>query len=130
VAAFDRAELAVPRPDFVRRWTEPPHRALVALEGELPVGLGVLRPCRSGHRIGPLVAPDPAVARGLVAALVAPLGDDEEVAMDVPDANRDALRLARELGMWPSITRVRMFSGPAPRAELARVYAATSLDLG
>jgi GNAT superfamily N-acetyltransferase len=130
VDALDGAGLAVPRPDFARRWTAPPHRALVALAGGRPIGLGVVRPCRTGHRIGPLIAPDPAVARGLVTALAAALGADDEVAMDVPDANRDAIRLARDLGMWPSTTRVRMFSGPPPRTELAQVYAAASLDLG
>ena len=127
--ALDRIGFPAPRPDFVRMWTEPPHRALVALRDDAPLGLGVVRPCRSGHRIGPLVAPDPDVARGLAAALAAPLGDDE-VAMDVPDANPAAMRLARDLGMWPSVTRVRMYSGPAPRIELGRVYAAASLDLG
>ena len=62
--ASDRHAFPAPREAFLRRWISAPGHVAMALPG--PGGLrghGVLRPCREGSKIGPLVADNPQAAR-------------------------------------------------------------------
>ncbi|MYV64030.1 acetyltransferase [Streptomyces sp. SID4931] len=109
--------------------TAPGRTALAAVrDGELQ-GLGVLRACRAASRIGPLYAASPAVAASLVSALAA-TAPDTAVAIDVPDVNPAAVRLAGELGLTPSFDTARMYSGPEPAVDRPGLYGITSLELG
>src|SRR5260370_40691990 len=72
VAAYDATVFPAARPAFLRAWIGAPGhvgRALVP-HGRLP-GWGVIRPCRKGCKIGPLVADDRATAEGVLQALLA-----------------------------------------------------------
>jgi len=53
-------------------------------------GWGVIRPCRNGRKIGPLVADSRATAELVLSALLASVGGGE-VFLDVPGINRDAV---------------------------------------
>src|SRR3954452_20685878 len=71
LAAYDAAIVAAPRERFLRAWlTLPGHIALATLRDGAPTGLGVVRPCRKGAKIGPLFADDAPTARALFAALI------------------------------------------------------------
>ena len=70
VEADDATVFPAPRSAFLRAWiTTRGHlgRALVR-DGRL-TAWGVIRPCRTGHKIGPLVADDRAAAEAVFAAL-------------------------------------------------------------
>ena len=72
VEASDAAVFPAPRRNFLRAWIGTPGhvgRALVR-DGEL-AGWGVIRPCRKGFKIGPLVAEDRTAAATVLAALLA-----------------------------------------------------------
>ena len=71
--AYDAAHAVEPRPAFLREWlTLPGHVALAAVrDGGAVAGLGVVRPCQEGAKIGPLFADDVATARALFAELAA-----------------------------------------------------------
>lgn len=126
---LDRACFPAPRAGFLQRWIAPPHRGLVTeREGE-PHAFGVARPCRTGHKVGPLVARDAESARTILGALAAPLGD-EAIYLDVPEASRTAMELVADLGMRPISACVRMYSGTPPPLQLERVYGVTTLELG
>src|SRR5262249_15671293 len=87
-----------PRAPFLRAWISARGhvgRALVR-DGRL-AAWGVSRPCRTGRKIGPLVADDRAAAEATFAALVAAEGPGE-VFLDVPSVNRDAVALAQDHG--------------------------------
>jgi len=60
-------------------------------------GWGLIRRCREGHKIGPLVADDPSIASALFAALCARVPVGDTVYLDVPMPNGDALTLALRL---------------------------------
>jgi GNAT superfamily N-acetyltransferase len=63
---FDRQVLPAPRPAFLRAWIGADgHCALAAIRDGEMAGYAVIRPCRTGHKIGPLFAPDSGVARDL-----------------------------------------------------------------
>ena len=90
----------------------------------------MIRRCREGHKIGPLVADSPQIASALYAALCdqVPVGD--AVYLDVPVTNADALTLANEHGLRSVFETGRMYAGPAPACELGRLYGITSFELG
>jgi hypothetical protein len=52
---------------------------LAWLEGEELAGYGVIRPCRQGHKIGPLFASSPEIAEALFNGLVSPVPSEERV---------------------------------------------------
>ena len=96
--------------------------------GEL-AGWGVVRPCRTGYKIGPLVADDRAAAEAVLSALLAEVGD-AEVFLDVPAINGDAVALAQDLGLAPVFETARMYTGAIAPLRLERVFGVASFELG
>ena len=126
----DAARFPAPRPAFLASWiSRPGVVALCAVEGSRVVGLGVLRPCREGRKVGPLLALDATVAASLLDALSA-AAPGEPVFLDVPESNPAALALARARGMREVFGCARMYLGPPPRLPGAEVFGVTSLELG
>jgi len=89
----------------------------------------VIRPARTGRKIGPLVADDRAAAEAVLAALLADAGGGE-IFLDVPSVNRDAVALAQALGLSPVFETARMYTGPIPTLRLERVFGVTTFELG
>jgi GNAT superfamily N-acetyltransferase len=130
IEADDATVFSAPRPAFLRAWIGAPGhigRALLR-DGEL-AGWGVIRPCRRGHKIGPLVADDHASAEAVMRALLAGTGGGE-IFLDVPGVNRDAIRLAEDFGLAPTFETARMYTGAIPPLQLDRLYGVTSFELG
>lgn len=131
LCADDRRVFPAPRAEFLRSWIAMPDAAgLGWLEQGRVTGWGLIRRCREGHKIGPLVADDPSIASTLFAALCerVPVGDT--VYLDVPMPNADALKLAQAQGLHGVFETARMYSGTAPACELQRVYGITTFELG
>ena len=130
VEVYDATVFPAPRPAFLRAWIGTPGhigRALVR-DGRL-AGWGVIRPCRTGRKIGPLVADDRAAAEIVLSALLAAAGGGE-IFLDVPGPNRDAVELAQGLGLVPVFETARMYTGAIPQLRLERVFGVTSFELG
>jgi len=128
--ADDARVFPAPRAAFLRSWIGAPRhigRALVR-DGNL-AAWGVIRPCRRGHKIGPLVADDRAAAEAVLAALIAASGA-EEAFLDVPSFNGDALALAQDLGLAPVFETARMYTGAIRPLLLERVFGVTTFELG
>ncbi len=77
------------RDAFLRAWIGTPGHVGRALsrDGRLSAW-GVIRPCRTGWKVGPLTADDRAGAEAVFAALVVAAGGGE-VFLDVPAVNAD-----------------------------------------
>lgn len=131
VVRYDQPFFADDRTRFIRHWiTQPGSVALgIAAAGRL-AGYAVLRPCRSGYKVGPLFADTPAQAHALFDALLAHAPAGSPVYLDVPEPNREALALARSYGMQPCFETARMYTGAAPALDLARTYGITTFELG
>ncbi len=131
VLRYDRPFFADDRSVFLRHWiTQPGSAALgIAAAGRL-AGYGVLRPCRTGYKAGPLFADTPAQAHALFDALLLHAPAGSPVFLDVPEPNGDALALARSHGMQPCFETARMYAGAAPALDLARTYGITTFELG
>ena len=130
LVAYDRAVFPTARRAFLELWLAAPGAvALASVEVGVLRGYGVLRPCRSGWKIGPLFADDPATAESLFAGLVASAGDGP-VSFDVPETNVAARELAERAGFVVRFETARMYAGPPPREALGRVYGVTTFELG
>jgi GNAT superfamily N-acetyltransferase len=130
VEGSDAMVFPAPRNNFLRAWiASPSHigRALLR-HGEL-AAWGVIRPCRRGWKIGPLVADDRAAAEAVLSALLAAMGGGE-IFLDVPSVNADAIALAQSLGLSPVFETARMYTGAIPRLATERTFGVTTFELG
>jgi GNAT superfamily N-acetyltransferase len=130
VEADDVTVFPAARSAFLRAWIGTPGHVGRALlrEGKL-AAWGVIRPCRTGHKIGPLIADDRAAADAVVQALFGSTGGGE-VFLDVPVVNPGAIALAEALGLKPVFETARMYTGPIAPLRLDRVFGVTSFELG
>lgn len=130
VATDDATVFPALRPAFLRAWINAPGHVGRALlrDGRL-AAWGVIRPCRHGRKIGPLVADDRAAAEAVTSALLTETGGGE-VFLDVPGVNRDGIALAQSLGLAPTFETARMYTGAIAPLRLDRVYGVTSFELG
>jgi hypothetical protein len=101
----------------------------VRRDGRL-AGYGVVRPCRAGHKIGPLFADDVEAAEDLYRALVSQVPQGAMVQIDVPAANSQALALVRAQNLAPVFETARMYVGPVPMLPMARLFGVTTFELG
>jgi predicted N-acetyltransferase YhbS len=130
VAAFDAAVFGASRERFVRAWIErPPGQALACLRDGGLAGYGVVRPCRKGSKVGPLLADDEEVAETLLRALLA-AAPGQEVFLDIPAANPRAqsLRTGRETA--PVFETARMYRDGRPAEDIERIFGITTLEFG
>ena len=134
LAAYDRHFFRERRDAFLSLWISlPGHCGLAALCDGALEGFGVIRPCREGFKIGPLYAASRDTASALVAGLcanVAGASPGAVVALDVPDVNKDAVALARSMGLAPSFETARMYTGAEPAIDLKGLYGVTTFELG
>jgi len=132
IEADDATVFPAPRPSFLRAWIGAPGhlgRALVR-DGRL-AAWGVIRPCRSGHKIGPLVADDRAGAEAVLAELVAGASaGGGELFLDVVEPNPEAVALAKACGLTPVFETARMYTGPIRPVALSRIFGITTFELG
>ena len=98
-------------------------------DGKL-AGYGVIRPCRSGYKIGPLFADDPELAEAIFLALKSEIDPAEPFYLDTPEVNRAAVALAERYQMKPVFETARMYTGAKPDLSLDRVFGVTSFELG
>ncbi|WP_314956410.1 GNAT family N-acetyltransferase [Bradyrhizobium cosmicum] len=130
VEADDATVFPARRSAFLRAWINTPGHVGRALlrDGKL-AAWGVIRPCRTGCKIGPLVADGRMAAEAIVQALLASVGGGD-ISLDVPAVNREAIALAESLGLKPVFETARMYTGPIPPLRIDRVFGVTSFELG
>ncbi|MDJ0949139.1 MAG: GNAT family N-acetyltransferase [Alphaproteobacteria bacterium] len=127
---YDRPFFPAPRRRFLECWLQPGKRAArVLMEDGRIAGYGVLRPCRRGHKVGPLFAETPEGAERLLHALAATI-PGELLYLDPPEPNAQAIALAERHGMTPIFETARMYKGAAPDLPLDRIFGITTFELG
>ncbi|WP_119418812.1 GNAT family N-acetyltransferase [Desertibaculum subflavum] len=131
LAQYDRRFFPAPRDAFLAAWIGTQgHHGLAALRNGDVVGLGIVRPCREGHKIGPLYAESRDVAGALFQGLCAARSADGPVFLDVPEPNAAAVALAEGAGLKPAFETARMYTGPAPAIDRTGLYGVTTFELG
>jgi GNAT superfamily N-acetyltransferase len=130
VHSYDRRHFPAPRPTFLSLWmSRRGTTALGLLRDRRLCGFGVIRPCQTGFKIGPLFADDEKAADALFLALAAKAGASE-VFIDPPETNLAAVRLAERHLLKPVFETARMYTGPSPEIGIRNIFGITSLELG
>ena len=130
VEAYDRRHFPAPRPGFLARWIDRPGGHAVGIcNGDGLVGYAVMRPCRIGHKIGPLFADDAGIAERLFVALSRRV-PGAPVFLDVPERNPAALELARHHAMTEVFGCAKMYIGQPPSLSEHQVFGVTTFELG
>ena len=115
VEAGDAMVFPAPRSAFLRTWIgSPGHIGCAVMRDGRLSSWGVIRPCRIGFKIGPLVADDRVGAEAVLSALIARVGGGE-IFLDVPGINGEAAALARDFGLAPVFETARMYTGAIRR---------------
>lgn len=128
---YDQDFFPEPRSAFLNAWvSQPGTLTLVAVDASRPCGYSVLRPCRTGFKIGPLFADTPAIAEQLFAALSQQIPPGVPFFLDVPASNQAAMELAMRHDMKKIFETARMYQGTAPELSIERTYGITSFELG
>lgn len=129
--AYDRELFPASRAAFLARWISRPGTAAKAfVQNGMLRGYGVIRPCRTGYKIGPLFAENAQTAHAIYEALVNQVERGAQVQLDIPQVNIQAVRMAETWAMTPVFETARMYTGPAPSIDLQRIFGVTSFELG
>ncbi len=127
---YDANVFPVARPRFLSRWiAQPGGAALAFLKRRELAGYGVLRACREGYKIGPLFADDREIADALFLGLCARAAG-APVFLDTPEANPEAIELAKRRGSTRLFDAARMFTRGAPPGRIDHCYGVTTFELG
>jgi len=128
---YDTAFIPDDRATFLHRWiAQAGSSALGVMSGSRLAGYGVIRPCRTGFKIGPLCADDAALADRLLRALAATVPEGTRVQLDIPAVNPAAVALAAAHGLQPVFETARMYNAAPPAMAIDRLYGVTSFELG
>ncbi len=131
ISAYARPFFPADRSQFIKTWiTQPNTHALGIMENNILAGYGVIRPCRTGYKIGPLFADTPALAELLFLTLKANVTSSDPVYLDTPEVNREAILLAEREQMSVVFETARMYTGDSPNIPLDRLFGVTSFEVG
>jgi len=130
IDAYDRRHFPAPRSAFLHEWIRRPGgHAVAARENDDVAGYAVIRPCKVGHKIGPLFAANGRVAERLFTALASRV-PGEPIFLDAPENNPDALALAARHDMNEVFGCARMVLGPRPELPDNEIFGVTTFELG
>ena len=130
VLDYDRTCFPAPRPTFLRGWISQPDALALGCQrdGKLS-GYGVVRRCREGCKIGPLVADDALAANALYLHL-SDFAANGPLYLDAPENNPAAIEFVHQHGMTEVFGCARMYLGPPPVLADDRIYGVTTFELG
>jgi len=131
LARYDAAMFPVERATFLQHWIQQTGSIAWGMEqqGEL-CGYGVIRPCRSGFKIGPLFADSTEVAAHIFRGLMGSVPAGEQVQFDISALHAEARALALDWPMQTVFETARMYVGTPPVMDLRRQFGITTFELG
>jgi GNAT superfamily N-acetyltransferase len=131
IVAYDRAFFPDDRRDFLRCWiSREESRAFGVLRNDTLAGYGLIRPCRSGFKIGPLFADTPELAETLFCVLENSVPVGSKIFLDIPEINSEAQALVQKHQMSVVFETARMYMGAAPQLPVNRIFGITTFELG
>jgi GNAT superfamily N-acetyltransferase len=131
VIAYDRPFFPGDRTEFLKSWLNQRESiALGIIEENKLLGYGVIRPCRSGYKIGPLFADNPTLAESLFLSLKFQVEPQQPLYLDTPEVNREAIALAEKQGMKVVFETARMYTGEFPNLPFDKLFGVTNFELG
>ncbi|MEL6399438.1 MAG: GNAT family N-acetyltransferase [Cyanobacteria bacterium J06607_6] len=131
VIEYDRQYFPEERSAFLQCWlNQPDSNAIAVVHNDSLMGYGLLRPCRQGYKIGPLLADNSAIAETLFLALKAQVKAGQPFYLDVPEVNAAAVALAAKYAMTSMFETARMYLPMVPKLPTDKIFGVTSFELG
>lgn len=128
---YDRKCFPAERSNFIKNWLRMPESfSFVYLTGDQIKGYGVIRKCRTGYKIGPLFSENAGIAEKLFLKLCSSVGKDSKIYLDVPEVNKDGMKLAEKHQMKKVFGTARMYTGKFPDLPLKEIFGVTTFELG
>ena len=90
----------------------------------------MVRKCRVGFKVGPLFADTCDIADTLFLQMRGFVGKGTSIFLDVPEVNKDAVKLAGMYKMKPMFETARMYTQNTPQVSLHKVFGVTTFELG
>lgn len=128
---YDRKFFPEQRSSFLQSWINLKDSYSIGIleSGELK-GMGTIRLCRKGYKIGPLFADSPDIAEKIFAGLSSSVKPGEPLYLDIPEVNKNALKLVADHSMSFGFETARMYTGEFPVLNLNGLYGVTTFELG
>jgi GNAT superfamily N-acetyltransferase len=131
ILAYDQPFFPDNRTDFLDCWISRSGTTALGIQVDgMLAGYGVIRPCRSGYKIGPLFADSPELAETLFCALKSSITESSPFFLDIPEINPAALDLVKQHSMDVVFETARMYKGNTPRLPVDRIFGITTFELG
>ena len=128
---IDREKRAsgIAKPGYLREWfsNTPDRKTFLLAELDGPCGFVTVRACRTGAKIGPLLAENEHVARRLIMHAAAQFAGD--ITIDVPQPSDGLSMVCQQFDMAAGFKTARMYRGAFNTAE-PEYFAVSSLELG
>jgi hypothetical protein len=131
VFGYDNQMFPARRDNFIAGWVRQKGcKALGYRSGDRLAGYEVVRACVRDRVQGrPLFVDSKEIAQEILSELARHVGKND-VFIDIPEPNQQALDLAKRNGMKKIFETVRMYNKVIPPLPLDRIYGVTTLELG
>lgn len=130
IIAYDALHFPGNRGEFLQGWfAGEGHQALLWPEDDIIRGMGVIRRCFEGYKIGPLFADTPEIGESLLLAL-AQYAQGQTVYFDIIEGHENAQKLAEKYQMKKMFECARMYTKAKPAVRWDNVYGITTFELG
>lgn len=130
IADFDAGCFPTRREAYLKTWIgQAGAVSLGVVKGDSLKGFGVMRPCLTGWKIGPLFAESSDVAHKLFESFQTKSAG-QAIFLDAPDYNPHALDFCKNHQMTEVFGCVRMYNGPVPDLDNDRIFAITTFEVG
>ena len=131
VGTYDQPFFPAKRSQYTKSWINQPEcHALGIMQNGNLAGYGVIRKCRNGCKIAPLLADNPELAETLFLALKSRAISSDPIFLDIPEVNEAAVAMAEKYKMKVSFETARMYTGEFPDIPLNRLFGVASFEIG
>lgn len=131
ILKYDEHLFPTERKTFLEHWLKMPDSfALAAVDNSKLTGYSVIRKCFEGYKIGPLFADNPDIAHNLFNKINNLIKQGENIYLDTPEINPEAVAIAKVHGMESVFETARMYTKEEPKIDLNKIFGVTTFELG
>ncbi|RJR15049.1 GNAT family N-acetyltransferase [Candidatus Microgenomates bacterium] len=131
IIKYDNQVFPAQRTSFLKQWIKQPESLAVGyVKNQDVLGIGMVRKCHTGYKVGPLFADNEKVADALLQKMQDHVGDSTPIFLDVPEPNQQAVKLAEKYNMKPMFETARMYTKTAPPITISKIFGVTTFELG
>ena len=130
VLLYDARCFGFPRERFTLNWISQEHaKCYMYSKDHALQGYAVIRKAVKGYKIGPLFADNIVAAEELLKACLTH-AEGDQVFLDIPMKNEEALKLSKLYNMAECFECGRMYLGEEPDIPIEKIFGVTTFELG